>query len=134
MNQPFLAPRGQRRLMRWLSHMFQLLTLLVIALGPVAPFLAPTANAAAPAAPPAAPPAQAAPFVLTLSAKDAQTSAPVDDYRYLLVVDNTGDPTQERVPACDASDPDYPANCDWPSLPRGAGGGADRDPGHKRRL
>jgi hypothetical protein len=31
-------------------------------------------------------------------------------------VDNTGDPTQPREAGCSRSDPDYPANCNWPSI------------------
>jgi hypothetical protein len=38
------------------------------------------------------------------------------DYEFLISVDNTGDPTQARDAGCSRSDPDYPANCDWPSI------------------
>ena len=41
---------------------------------------------------------------------------PVTEYQYLINIDNTGDPLQPRLPSCDPSDPQYPENCDWPSL------------------
>jgi hypothetical protein len=37
-------------------------------------------------------------------------------YQWLISVDNTGDPFQPRDAGCSRSDPDYPANCDWPSI------------------
>ncbi|MCA9925787.1 MAG: hypothetical protein KC421_25620, partial [Anaerolineales bacterium] len=40
----------------------------------------------------------------------------VTEYQYLINVDNTGNPTQERLPGCAPSDPNYPDSCDWPSL------------------
>lgn len=37
-------------------------------------------------------------------------------YRWLISVDNTGDPLQPRDAGCSRDDPDYPANCNWPSI------------------
>ncbi|MBN1810413.1 MAG: IPT/TIG domain-containing protein, partial [Anaerolineae bacterium] len=37
-------------------------------------------------------------------------------YQWLISVDNTGDPLQPRDAGCSRDDPDYPANCDWPSI------------------
>ena len=41
---------------------------------------------------------------------------PVTQYSYLINVDNTGDPSQPRLPGCHPSDPGYPDSCDWPSI------------------
>lgn len=47
---------------------------------------------------------------------------PITEFRYIINEDNTGDPLQPRNAGCSpllpggAPDPDYPANCDWPSL------------------
>jgi hypothetical protein len=37
-------------------------------------------------------------------------------YQWLISVDNTGDPLQPRDAGCSRDDPNYPANCDWPSI------------------
>jgi hypothetical protein len=47
---------------------------------------------------------------------------PVTEYRYLINEDNTGDPLQPRNAGCSPllpngdPDPNYPSDCDWPSL------------------
>jgi hypothetical protein len=41
---------------------------------------------------------------------------PVTEYKYLISVDNTGDPTQDRYAGCYPTDPGYPDSCDWPSI------------------
>jgi hypothetical protein len=41
---------------------------------------------------------------------------PVTEYKFIINVDDTGDPTQGRVPDCSPTDPSYPANCTWPSI------------------
>lgn len=40
----------------------------------------------------------------------------VVEYQYLINVDNTGDPFQERLDGCDPSNANYPDNCEWPSI------------------
>ncbi len=54
--------------------------------------------------------------LLTLNVVDATTGIPVGDYKYLINVDNTGDPTQPRGAGCSPSDPGYPDSCNWPSI------------------
>ncbi len=50
---------------------------------------------------------------------------PVANYKYIIVRDDTGNPSQATTPNClPATDPDYPANCDWPSIHTMAGGSA----------
>ncbi|MBU1750553.1 MAG: IPT/TIG domain-containing protein [Chloroflexi bacterium] len=50
---------------------------------------------------------------------------PVTTYKFLINVDNTGDPTQPEFPDCypfldppnnTVRNPNYPANCDWPGI------------------
>ncbi|TKJ30226.1 MAG: hypothetical protein CEE40_05545 [Chloroflexi bacterium B3_Chlor] len=41
---------------------------------------------------------------------------PVTTYRFLINVDNTGDPSHPRSPDCDPNYAAYPANCPWPSI------------------
>ena len=64
---------------------------------------------------------------LTLSVVSARTDpnhpgGPVNQgdaiatYKYLINVDNTGDPTQPRTSGCSPTDPGYPDSCDWPSI------------------
>ncbi|MCP5099035.1 MAG: hypothetical protein GY943_26075, partial [Chloroflexi bacterium] len=40
----------------------------------------------------------------------------VVQYQYLINIDNTGNPTQDRLPGCAPSDSNYPDSCDWPSI------------------
>jgi uncharacterized protein (DUF779 family) len=40
----------------------------------------------------------------------------VVEYKYLINIDNTGDPIQPRSPGCDSTNPNYPDSCDWPSI------------------
>ncbi|MGD8804604.1 MAG: hypothetical protein PVH65_02050, partial [Chloroflexota bacterium] len=40
----------------------------------------------------------------------------IPEYKYLINVDDTGDPTQVREAGCTADDPGYPDSCDWPSI------------------
>lgn len=53
---------------------------------------------------------------LTLAVVDASNSSPVAEYKYLINVDNTGDPFQPRNAGCSPEDPGYPDSCDWPSI------------------
>lgn len=41
---------------------------------------------------------------------------PITTYKFLINVDNTGDPTQPREAGCSPADPGYPDSCDWPSI------------------
>ena len=41
---------------------------------------------------------------------------PITQYSYLINIDNTGDPSQPRLPGCHPSDAGYPDSCDWPSI------------------
>jgi len=81
---------------------------------------------------------QAQTNTLTLSVVSARTEAdhpggpvlkgdPVAEYKYLINVDNTGDPTQPQEPDCSpylydpngdisGSNTAYPESCDWPSV------------------
>lgn len=60
-----------------------------------------------------------------VSARDGEGVAkgdPVDEYKFMINIDNTGNPFPEDDPACqpllDNGDPnpDYPELCDWPSI------------------
>ncbi|MBI5030104.1 MAG: IPT/TIG domain-containing protein [Chloroflexi bacterium] len=49
----------------------------------------------------------------------------VSDYDYIIVRDDTGNSTQPRTPNCSpATDANYPANCEWPSIHAMSGGSA----------
>jgi len=41
---------------------------------------------------------------------------PIPNYKFLINVDNTGDPTQLREDGCSPAAPGYPDSCDWPSI------------------
>src|SRR5512145_3350062 len=41
---------------------------------------------------------------------------PVETYRYLINVDDTGDVHQARTDGCTPEAVDYPAGCRWPSV------------------
>ncbi len=113
-------------LARWL-----LLVALVVSV-PAPPSRA--ADVAAPSAPPSS--AQATTTTIGLRVVSARTEPraldgagvtrgdPVTEYQFIINLDNTGDPLQPRYPDCapwmDAEhtvpNPDYPANCEWPSV------------------
>ncbi|MDI6693903.1 MAG: SdrD B-like domain-containing protein [Anaerolineales bacterium] len=40
----------------------------------------------------------------------------ISQYKFLINVDNTGDPTQPREDGCSPADVGYPDSCDWPSI------------------
>jgi len=72
-------------------------------------------------------PVQAQANTLSLSVVSARTEPnhpggpvargdPISEYKYLINVDNTGDPTQPREPGCSPYTPGYPDTCDWPSI------------------
>ena len=72
-------------------------------------------------------PQAAATNVLTLNVISARTELdhpggpvakgdPITNYKYIINVDNTGDPVQPRIPGCSPTDPGYPDSCDWPSI------------------
>jgi len=53
---------------------------------------------------------------LDLLVFDAQTSGSIGTYKYLINIDNTGNPDQPRYEGCYPTDPGYPDSCDWPSV------------------
>lgn len=53
---------------------------------------------------------------LTLNVVDADSSAAIGEYKYLINVDNTGNPLQARGDGCSPDDPGYPDSCEWPSI------------------
>ncbi|HEM60860.1 MAG TPA: hypothetical protein ENO24_01075, partial [Chloroflexi bacterium] len=74
-----------------------------------------------------APPVKAQPNTLSLSVVSARSEPdhpggpvlqgdPITEYKYLINVDNTGDPTQPREPGCSPYTPGYPDTCEWPSI------------------
>src|SRR5262245_3110338 len=47
----------------------------------------------------------------------------VSNYQFIINRDDTGDPSQPTTPGCSpATDADYPANCEWPSIHTMPGG------------
>jgi hypothetical protein len=65
--------------------------------------------------------------VLTLSVVSARTEPnhpggsvtqgdPISEYKFLINLDNTGNPNQPREAGCSPDDPGYPDSCDWPSI------------------
>lgn len=91
-------------------HLFLGVTILASALGGPASFTT-SAKAEALTVPPAAPTNH-----LTLNVVDVANSAAIGEYKYLINVDNTGDPFQPRNAGCSPDDPGYPDSCDWPSI------------------
>ncbi len=53
---------------------------------------------------------------LMLNVVDASNSSTIADYKYLINVDNTGNPLQARNDGCSPENPGYPDSCDWPSI------------------
>jgi hypothetical protein len=53
---------------------------------------------------------------LTLTVVDASNSSVVSEFKYLINMDNTGNPFQPREAGCSPEDPGYPDSCDWPSI------------------
>ncbi len=53
---------------------------------------------------------------LMLNVVDAGTSFALGEYKYLINVDNTGNPSQPRDEGCSPEDAGYPDSCDWPSI------------------
>ncbi len=41
---------------------------------------------------------------------------PINEYKYLINLDNTGNPLQGRYDGCHPENPGYPDSCDWPSI------------------
>jgi hypothetical protein len=41
---------------------------------------------------------------------------PIPEYKFLINVDNTGNPNQPRDQGCSPDDAGYPDSCDWPSI------------------
>jgi uncharacterized repeat protein (TIGR01451 family) len=53
---------------------------------------------------------------LNLIVLDAGNLSSIGEYKYLINVDNTGDPFQDRNAGCSPEDPGYPDSCNWPSI------------------
>ena len=117
----YLIKRGLPHRRGWLSRFYLILTLLLtaLALGSLNPTLAPSALAG----PADAPLTQT--NTLTLNVISARTEPdapggpvlqgdPVVEYKYLINVDNTGDPNDSV--GCSVYDAGYPDSCDWPSV------------------
>ncbi len=122
----------QRR--RWLWRAFPVLMLLALAFGLRAPDVVPPALAQSSIMAPASP--EATTGILTLRVVSARTEPnhpggavtkgdPITQYKFIINEDNTGFPTQARTPDCSpfldppantVVNPDYPANCQWPSI------------------
>ncbi|HEY7589436.1 MAG TPA: hypothetical protein VH723_00445 [Candidatus Limnocylindrales bacterium] len=68
---------------------------------------------------------------LTLSVRslDAsnQLAAPIGEYRWLISLDDTGNPSQAAAMCAADTNPDYPAGCDWPSAHAFTGGAGGTD-------
>jgi hypothetical protein len=89
--------------------------------------LALLASVALPAVGPAAPTVFAQTNTLQLNVISARSEPdapggpvlkgdPVTEYKYLINVDNTGDPTQPYDAGCSPYNAGYPDTCDWPSI------------------
>ena len=77
--------------------------------------------------------AQATPVMLDVV--DATDPAlHIASYRYLINLDDTGDVTQPRAPACTPADLAYPAGCAWPSVQAISQLQRHRHPGRPARL
>lgn len=61
-------------------------------------------------------PAAALTSHLKVHVLDAVDSSDIADYKYLINVDNTGNPLQARNDGCSPENPGYPDTCDWPSI------------------
>lgn len=53
---------------------------------------------------------------LMLKVVEAGGSTTIAEYKYLVNVDNTGNPNQPYDAGCSPDDPGYPDSCDWPSI------------------
>ncbi|MEO8229475.1 MAG: SdrD B-like domain-containing protein [Chloroflexota bacterium] len=120
---------GRRSSLRKGLTLLSLLALIVSVVVPQGVILA--------SARPASSPAKAAPQTLTstlkLSVQNIDDASAVSPYRWRIDVDDTGTPTQAPTDCFPQSaehptgDPDYPANCDWPSVHNFTGGAGGTD-------
>lgn len=103
------APKGKRT---WLDRYFSILAVFAIVFGTLG-----TANAAPVAQQPVAA-ALTNTIALSVMSTDGVTAIPT--YKWIINVDNTGDPLDQAVDcyptAAGATDPDYLSFCDWPSV------------------
>ena len=115
-------PKSLSASWRWLLLAALALTWLPASIAPASAVATTDRAAAAPAAP-------AANSTITLRVVSARTESdhpggpvakgdPITAYKFLINVDNTGNPTQPSVPGsgCDPADAGYPDSCDWPSV------------------
>jgi uncharacterized repeat protein (TIGR01451 family) len=61
-------------------------------------------------------PATATTNHMSLVVLDASNQTEISSYKYLINVDNTGNPLQDRNAGCSPENPGYPDSCDWPSI------------------
>ena len=118
----YVGKRSQFVQRRVLERLGIILSLLLASIATALPVAMPAALAA----PATAPLAQSS-STLTLNVVSARTEpdrpgggvikgAPITQYEYLISVDNTGDPTQNRNAGCSPADGGYPDSCNWPSI------------------
>ncbi len=114
-------PGGNHPGLRGWSRFTVLPALLLVLVGLIGPATEPAL-----AGPPPAPAAQAS-SIVSLSVVSARTEAnhpggpvtigdPITEYKYLINIDNTGNPFQNRNDGCHPDNPGYPDSCDWPSI------------------
>ena len=97
--------RHSMKLWRWIVS---IITVLVMSIGSFAPFAVSAIALAKPAAAPT--------NHLMLSVVDAESSLAIGEYKYLINIDNTGNPLQPRNDGCSPENAGYPDSCDWPSI------------------
>lgn len=85
------------------------LMILIILMGTFAPFTIASQVLAEP---------QTAPTTnhLTLKVVNADDASVISEFKYLINIDNTGNPFQPRNAGCSPEDAGYPDSCDWPSI------------------
>ncbi len=101
-------PNPMRRGMLSRRQSITVFTILTIVIGTFAPLAAVTPVLAEPAA--------VTTSHLMLNVVDAANSTALTEYKYLINIDNTGDPFQARNAGCSPEDAGYPDSCDWPSI------------------
>lgn len=103
----------QLHTMRYGSNSWQrivsLLTALIMVIGTFAPLTGVSPVLAGPAPAPTT-------NHFTLTVVNASNASAISDFKYLINIDNTGNPFQPRDAGCSPEDAGYPDSCDWPSI------------------
>ena len=102
---PNHSSRHSMKLWYWIVS---IITILVMSIGSFAPFAVSATTLAKPVAAPT--------NHLMLSVVDAESSLAIGEYKYLINIDNTGNPLQPRNDGCSPENAGYPDSCDWPSI------------------